>query len=343
MYYEALPGVSVFPSMKIHHSRVLRFEGIELPYYQKLFENLWGLSLVERILDRLVAFDSATLGAAQLLYKAHLRVINVKGFREALATGGKMEDAVVKQFQYIRAMQTNEGLTVLDGEDTFATHSYNFAGVSDALQQFGQQISGAFDIPLVRLFGQSPAGFSTGETDIRNYYDHIKKKQENELRPAMERLLAVMAMSRFGKPLPEDFEFSFNPLWQMNDKEKSEIAGADVTTVSNALGQGIITKKIAMQELRQQSRVTGRFTNITDEDIEDAEELPPEANMLNPAEEPAVPIPGEKSNEEKEAVEDPNERLGGANPDVEEESDDKPVKDRMSFKDKLNKIWEILK
>jgi len=50
-YYEVLSGVGSFPSSRIHHSRVLRFDGIELPYYQKLFENLWGLSVVERMLD----------------------------------------------------------------------------------------------------------------------------------------------------------------------------------------------------------------------------------------------------------------------------------------------------
>lgn len=167
-FYEVLSGMSTFKGQKIHHSRVLRFEGIELPYYQKLFENLWGLSIVERMLDRLLAFDSATQGAAQLLYKAYLRVIHIKGFREALAQGGKEENAVIRQFHYIALMQKNEGITVLDSEDQFGTHTYSFSGVSDMLQQFGQQIAGACETPLVRLFGQSPSGFSTGDTDLRN-------------------------------------------------------------------------------------------------------------------------------------------------------------------------------
>jgi len=229
-FYEALPGVSVFPTMRIHHSRVIRFDGIELPYYQKLFENLWGLSVIERMLDRLMAFDSATLGAAQLLYKAYLRVIKVKGFREALALGGKTEESVIKQFMYIRMMQNNEGITVLDGDDEFDVHAYAFAGVSDALQQFGQQISGATGIPLVRLFGQSPAGLSsTGESDLRNYYDHILKLQETMLRPQMDKLLAVISRSVLGGDLPEDLEFKFVPLWQMSEKEKAEIASTDAT------------------------------------------------------------------------------------------------------------------
>ncbi|MDI5448925.1 hypothetical protein MJL27_26670, partial [Salmonella enterica subsp. enterica serovar Anatum] len=43
-------------------------------------ENEWGMSVVERIWDRLTAFDSATVGAAQLVYKAHLRTYKVEMF-----------------------------------------------------------------------------------------------------------------------------------------------------------------------------------------------------------------------------------------------------------------------
>ena len=274
-YYNTLPGCSSMPAQKIHYTRVIRFDGIELPYYQKLAENLWGLSVVERMWDRLLAFDSATVGASQMLYKAYLRVIGIDGLRDALATGGAEEQAVIKQFHYIRLMQSMEGITLLDLKDKFETHQYSFAGVSDVLIQFGQQISGATGIPLVRLFGQSPAGLSsTGESDLRNYYDHIKKLQNSHMRRDVYKLLQVMNMSINGKPVPKDFDFEFNSLWQMSEKEKADIAQVDVTTMSAALGSGLITKKIGMKELSQQSRVTGRFTNITEVDIEAAVEEP---------------------------------------------------------------------
>lgn len=329
-YYEVLSGINTFPSQKIHYTRVMRFDGIELPYYQKLFENSWGLSVVERMLDRLMAFDSATQGAAQLLYKAYLRVIGVKGFREALANGGKEEQAVIKQFAYIRQLQSNEGITALDSEDTFNTHTYSFAGVSDMLQQFGQQISGATNIPLVRLFGQSPAGFSaTGESDLRNYYDHINKEQETEIRPQLDKLIAVMAKSVLGYGLPEDFTFEFNPLWQISDTEKSTIANTDVGCVAAAFGGGLISKVTALKELKQQSRITGRFTNITEEEIKAAEEeesAPPEmGDLFGEGGEAPVQAEGEAPGP------DQNDRMGGQNPDiVPEETDEEDFSEKGS-------------
>lgn len=274
-YYEVMSGINTLPSTKIHHSRVLRFDGIKLPYYQKLFENLWGLSVVERMLDRLLAFDSATTGAAQLLYKSHLRVVMIKDLREALAMGGATEDAITKQFEYIRAFQANEGITVLDSEDKFEYLSTTFSGIAELIDQFATQISGATNIPIVRLFGQSPSGFSTGETDLRNYYDDVNKLQENILRPQLTKLFEVIAQSKLGEALPEDFTFEFNPLWTLSSSEKSQIASSHTTSVGTAFTQGIVNKGLALKELRQQSRVTGVWTNITDEDIEEAEKEPP--------------------------------------------------------------------
>ncbi len=275
-YYTILPAMETMSAQKVHYTRCIRLDGIEMPYYQKKIDNLWGMSVIERLYDRLLAFDSATTGAAQLMYKSYLRVVQIKGLRAALAAGGKTEQAVIKQFQYIRNMQTMEGITLLDSEDQFSTHDYSFGGVADVLIQFGQQISGACNIPLVRLFGQSPSGFSTGDTDLRNYYDNINKNQEAKLRAPIYKILDVMSMSEFGEPLPDDFEFEFNSLWEMSEKEKADIAAVDSNTISSQLNTGSITKKIAMKELAQQSRITGRFTNISEDDIKNAEEEIPE-------------------------------------------------------------------
>lgn len=345
-YYEVISGVSTFPSAKIHHSRVIRFDGIELPYYQRFFENLWGLSVVERMVDRLLAFDSASQGAAQLLYKAYLRVVGVDGLREALANGGKEETGVIKQFGYMRLLQSNEGITLLDAKDTFNTHQYTFSGISDMLQQFGQQISGATGIPLVRLFGQSPAGLSaTGESDLRNYYDHINKEQENKIRPELDKLMAVIAKSKLGYDLPEDFTFEFNPLWQLSETEKSTVAGSDVGAVAAAYGGGLIKKSTALKEMKQMSHITGRFTNITADDITDAQkedDAPPADDLFGLESEG-----GGSNSEQPEAPDNANERMGGENPDIpdekgaEEENEvplEKPTGDSIiwkKFRDKM--------
>lgn len=275
-FYDVIADANGLAKMKIHYSRVVRVEGVDLPYWQRISENGWGQSVLERLWDRLIPFDSITQGAAQLVYKAHLRTYKVKDLRQLISMGGKAMEALTNQLEMIRTYQTNEGLTLMDSEDEFEAHSYTFSGLSDMMLQFGQQISGAIGIPLVRLFGQSPAGLSsTGESDIRNYYDNIKQRQESDLRTGVGLIYNVLHRSVLGQEPSESFDFEFSPLWQMSDKEKSEIAASVTTAVVGASDAGLIDRSTALKELRQSSHVTGIFSNVTDEDIKEAESEPP--------------------------------------------------------------------
>lgn len=285
-FYEVGANAAALMGEKVHHTRVIRMEGVRLPYFQRVAEQGWGLSIIERMYDRLTAFDSSTTGAAQLVFKAYLRTLKVKGLTKILAAGGAAEAALAKQVESIRRFQQTEGLTVIDAEDEFDTHAYTFAGLDDLLLQFGQQLAGATEIPLVRLFGQSPAGLNaTGEGDIRNYYDGINAKQERTLRSPMTRTFDVLHRSATGKEPPAGFNYTFNPLWQLGEVEKAGIAKSTSDAVGQAYDDGIITKGTALRELRQSADVTGVFSNISDAEIKDAEAEPP---VPGEGEEPAL-------------------------------------------------------
>lgn len=256
----------------LHHSRCIRFVGVELPWRQRMAEQWWGASVVDKCLDRILALDSATHGTANMLFKSFLRVIGVNQLRSILAAGGKVEGALVKMFDMIRQLQTNEGITLLDKDDTFTTHGYSFAGIYDALQAFTEQISGATGIPLVRLLGQSPKGFSSGESDVRTYYDTIATQQEDDLRGPEERIFSLISWSLFGRALPDGFSFDFRSLWEPTELEKSQIATADAQSVAGLHAAGIIDRPTALAELRAAARITGRFAGITDAQIQEAKQ-----------------------------------------------------------------------
>jgi phage-related protein (TIGR01555 family) len=267
--------------IRVHHSRVIRNIGIKLPFFQAITEMMWGESVLERLWDRLIAYDSVTMSTANLVERANNRTVGVEGYREIIAAGGKAQQALEKQFEAMREFQTNEGMTVMDKNDTFATTNYTFAGLGDVILQFAQQLSGSSQIPLVRLLGQSPAGLNaTGESDLRLYYDSINAKQEATLRPGVTTLLHVMWRSFFGTAAPEDLEFTFTPLWQMSALDKANIGKTNTETVLGALAEGAIDLPTAMKELRQSSGDTGLFSNISDEQIEQAELEPPPNAIL---------------------------------------------------------------
>ncbi|GBR27593.1 phage-associated protein [Komagataeibacter oboediens DSM 11826] len=290
-YYQVIPDADAFGGQWIHHSRVIRLDGIRLPMYQRQYENGWGMSVVERIFDVLTSFDSATLGAAQLVYKAHLRVMKIKGYRQVMGgTSEAARRAIQAQLDNIRAYQSNEGMTVIDSEDDFQALQYAFSGLNDVLLQFAQQLAGAMQIPMTRLMGQSPAGFNTGESDLRQYYDGIAQKQEGQLRRGMHTLLEVLHYSILDKAPPEDFGFNFASLWGMSDMDKANVGSTRTSAVVSAYEAGIVTDRAAaLRELRSGAEADGMWDSITDEMIEDAESDPPapDENDLPPVPQPA--------------------------------------------------------
>lgn len=292
-FYDVLPGAEVLVGKRVHYSRVIRMDGLRLPWFQKMTENGWGLSVVERLYDRIVAFDSTSAGIAQLVYKAHLRTYKVPGLREIVATGGPALNGLIKQMEFMRQHQSIEGVTIMDGSDEFETHSYTFAGLDDVLMQFGQQISGATQIPLVRLFGQSPAGLnSSGDSDLRTYYDGVAKDQDKDLRPGWKLYLNCTHRSVLGRAPSKNFAFEFNSLWQMTNEQKANYAKTTTEAITAAEAGGIISPQTALKEMRQASKVSGVFTHISDEDINSAETEPPDPNEMN---DPAPGAPGEEN------------------------------------------------
>ena len=285
-YYDTVTNGSV-PSMRIHHSRCMRFEGDAIPYWQRIAENGWTVSVVEQLYDRMVAFDSASTGAAQLVYKAHLRTYKIKGLREIIASGGGMYQALLQNMAMVRQMQNSEGLTLVDGEDEIEYHTNSaFGGLSDALMQFGQQLSGASGIPLVIMFGQSPSGFSTGDTDVRNYYDRIGSEQASKLDLPVCKIARILYRSVLGCAPCDGFNHNFNPLWQQTETERASNASTISTAIKGIFDSGIIDQAVALAELKQSSHETGVFSNITDEDIAEAKLAPP------PAPDALAPEPG---------------------------------------------------
>ena len=149
------------------------------------------------------------------------------------------------------------------------------------LLSFGQQLSGAADIPLTRLFGQSPAGLnSSGESDIKTYYDGILRRQESQLREPLTTLLDIVYRNVYGVPMPPEVSFSFVPLWQLTEQDRASIAAQDAASVTAAYTAGLIDEPTALRELQLRGALTTRWQAITEETVAEAEGTPPPTAML---------------------------------------------------------------
>lgn len=268
-------------SVKIHHSRVIRFTGNTLPFWEEIAEMQWGASVVESVFDELKKRDNVSWNIAQLTFMANIRVLKMQDLGQLLAaTDSESQAELLRTLEAQNMLLNNMGMQVMDAADGLETHQYTFGGLADCYQQFIMDISGAAEIPVTKLFGRSPSGLNaTGESDLQNYYDMIAEKQEAVLRPILNKVLLPFIISTIGS-LPEDFDFDFDPVAEPTDKERADLAKCGTDNVVAAYNAGLISQRTALQELKQQSERTGVWTNITDEDIERASDTVEQAGEM---------------------------------------------------------------
>ncbi|MBZ9633062.1 DUF1073 domain-containing protein [Clostridium sp. FP1] len=253
---------------KVHHTRVLRFLGRKLPFWEDQTEMHWGASELEHVFDELAKRDNTSWNIASLIFQANLLVNKVDGLDQMIALGDEQSQQELYNLKTAQnQMRSNSSMMIIGDKDNVTSLNYTFAGLSDISESQMMDVAGAADIPITKLFGRSPAGMNaTGESDMQMYYDMVGAQQESVLKPKINKLLPVMFMSEFGQ-VPYDLGIKFNPIATPSDEKIAEIVGKKVESIVKVYDSGIINQKIAMAELHELSYTTNMFTNITDEDI----------------------------------------------------------------------------
>lgn len=305
--------------MHIHPSRVVPFIGMPLENISAAIGEFWGDSVLSVVADAVKAAGMVLGSGAQLVSEAKLDIIKIPGFAENIATA-KYEGLLKARFQVANLVKSVYSMLLLDKEEEWERQNAAFTGLPDMLHTYLLAASGAADIPAVRFLGQSPAGLnSTGESDIRNYYDSITSKQKLDLSPMMARIDAVLIPSALGRTNVDIF-YNWSPLWQMSDKEKAEIAKSKADVMKIDVDAGLIKPMVLKQARQNQLIEDGTYPGLEgfieefDSDNEDpdevAEERTPE-QFKNPNDPAAVDPFGSVDEEGEENLEEDEDEAEG--------------------------------
>lgn len=262
-------------AQSVHHSRILRFIGHDLPQWEQQAEAYWGSSIIEPLYEELKKRDNTSANIAMLIFQSRLRVLKIKDLNVLIS--GANKEALKDFYNTIQAqnwLQSNQGIQVIGADDDFQSIDYTYTGLNEIYSSFMMDVAGASGIPVTKLFGRSPAGMNaTGEFDMMNYYDMIEQEQESHLRPQLEKLLPVVCMSTLGL-VPDDLGFDFNPIGTPTEEQVANIVERKTEAILSALDRGVISQQTALKELKQSGEGTGMWTNITDEEINKANDEP---------------------------------------------------------------------
>jgi uncharacterized protein len=209
---------------RIHPSRVILFRGKGLPDPTIWSSGgPWGDSILQRINESIDDASSVFANAAVLVNEAKFDVVKIPGLNQKIINE-EYQKKLTARFMYANVSKSTINTIVLDKDEEWARISQDFGALPEMMRMFTLIVSGAADIPVTRLLGQSPAGLSaTGESDIRNYYDRVASDQENDLTPTINRLDEVLIRTALGDRDPSIY-YEWTSLWQMSEAEKADVA-----------------------------------------------------------------------------------------------------------------------
>ena len=253
---------------KVHHSRLVRFTGRDLPFLERVAELYWGESEVEALYNDVVKHDNVAANMAALTFRANVDTMEVQNLDQLFSvTSGEQQRRFWNVMQAQSVMKSNFGMQLVNRGDQIKNTQYTFTGLQEVYDSMCLDLSGASRIPVTKLFGRSPAGMNaTGESDLRNYYDYVDTLREAKLRPILEKLLPVLAMSAWGA-VPDGLDITFPPLWTPTAKEVAEIAKTKSEAIVSGYQAGLLNVDTAQRELKKLADETGMFDSISEEEI----------------------------------------------------------------------------
>lgn len=270
-YYTIRDDTTGYMVARVHHSRIIRFIGRELPWLEQVTEIYWGESELEAIYNEIVRRDNVAANIAGLTFRANVNYMETEGLDQLLGTANtEMQRRFWNVLAAQSIMESNFGTRVINKGDAIHNTQYTFAGLPEVYDRVMMDVAGAARTPVTKLFGRSPAGLnSTGESDMKNYYDYIDGLRENELRPVIERLLPIMALSAWGM-IPDDLDIQFPPMETADADQQAQITERNTNSILAVYQNDLMDAATAMKELQAIGEETGIFSKISDEAIEAA-------------------------------------------------------------------------
>lgn len=273
-WYDIIPILGG-PTVKVHASRVMRFDGAHVAREEYIRNQWWHDSVLQSCYEHLRQLGAVYDSSESIVQDFVVTILKMKGLMAQLrSTEGRnllrlRADAMDKS----RHVQNT---IFIDAEDDYAKHASSVAGLETLLDRFMMALSSSSSIPVTLLMGRSPAGMNaTGESDVRFYYDHVKSDQRNSLKPQLEKLVKYCFLATGGEP--ETWSINFKPLFESTPQEV-----ADLYKATAEGDTAYINARVADEFKIEEHRFGGQEFNASPPVYEVEEPEEPEPGVLAP-------------------------------------------------------------
>lgn len=272
---------------QIHASRFLRIRENYCPQILAPIYNFLGIPTAQLAFDYAYGFESSRKSIVKLITKYSLTIFGTDIKPDENSTNPLT--FIQKRIDAVAKFRNNNSMVVYDKEtEELGQINTPISGLEVLWMKNLELMTIPFQLPIVKLLGSSPSGFSTGDTELTNYYDAISTNQvavfDTEYTKLAQMINYTIPQENRNYADTLDIGVMWNPIKTMSDKEIAEINKLNVDTDVQLVSANIISAGEARDRLAKSEK--SEYNGI---DPELVPEVPDDTDpFADPTDEPDI-------------------------------------------------------
>lgn len=231
-----------------------------------------GPSVLTKFYNEVRRYGLSTQTVCHLLQNHNRWAYKVEG-AERMAMAGHMP-RMLERLHQIEAAFSSFNPALLSSKEEMVGVFGNLAGIKDVMDQLVLALCGSTQIPATVLFGVSPGGFGTGESELAQWYARAENVQTYELRPCLRWIFQRLFASGQVTAPNGDWTIEFRPVAPKTSAQKADERLKTAQTDATYIDRGVVSPVEVAQS--RFSRGYSTETQLLDDRENDPFDLPNE-------------------------------------------------------------------
>lgn len=272
-YYDIYPITIAQSKMRVHRSRVIRFDGVKVPpRIRSRYFNGFSPSKLQRPYKSIIGLDAAVTMLDHLLHVCSSTVMYVPDLKDKLkGDAGELAAAL----RNIKRFHNAYNIFLTDANHKMEEISRNISGAADIVERRVDSVVRDSDQPRLVILGESPHGMNaSGRDEYETHKTNIRALQKRDFTPAVNRVLSVIFACYRNAGLvnvPTSWSIEWRPISEPNDKDRAEVRLKNAQSRALDISSQVVdTRRAALDP-----DVDKTYPQPQDDDDDDIVEAPP--------------------------------------------------------------------
>jgi len=270
-YYQLFSRVAA-TTQKIHHSRIIRFDGMPLSSQEFQNNDYWNDSVLNILADIIRDYNGAYAGVSHAMQDFDVSILKLKDLADLV--GSDDDDLVVGRLKLMNLAKSVMGSILLDAEEEdFQNMSRQFTNVDKVLSKLDQRLVMAMRMPHTIVLGNGSTGTlgAGGESENNNMNSLVSAQQDEVIKDPLNFIFKIIQAAKQGPTNGKiliSHSWVFNALSEPSEKEVAETRKAVSESDKNYFEIGALSS----QEIAESRFGGDEYSMETSVDMDSREE-----------------------------------------------------------------------